>query len=250
MSLSVLSGFADGLGYSMQRQRDREEMARYTDALQQRQPSSQAPMVNGPTSGTFLPQSETQAGYSVVPQAQTANVQAQAGSGPPTIVGLLRKHEGAGDPNTLFAHSQRDGGRFAGYRVADRTIGELKEFSSPSGEYGQWVKQKLAQSGQRARVATPMGFGQIVGTTLRNSADQLGLSDDTPFNEDTQAMIVNHLARQRLANAKTPAARRAQMRAEWEGFKHVSDSDLDAAISNFEANGGVIGQRPMSVTAM
>ncbi|MFG6524498.1 hypothetical protein [Sulfitobacter sp. M23508] len=158
-----------------------------------------------------------------------------------TIAGLLRKHEGAGDPSTLFGHSQR-GGRFDGVDVSKMTLAELREFSRPDGEYGQWVKGKVG------RVATPMGFGQIVGTTMRNTAKAMGLPDDTVFDVNTQTAMVNHLAKQRLINAKSPAAKRAAMRAEWEGFKHVPDSQLDAAIANFEKNG--YGLQPRALGAV
>ena len=86
-----------------------------------------------------------------------------------TLVSLLRKHEGAGRADTLFGHSQR-GGKFDGVDVSKMTLAQLREFSRPDGEYGQWVKSKVG------RVATPMGFGQIVGTTMRNTAAAMGLA--------------------------------------------------------------------------
>jgi hypothetical protein len=149
------------------------------------------------------------------------------------LLGLLRQHEGAGNPSTLFGHSQRSGGPFAGVDVSKMTIGQLRDFSRPDGDYGQWVK------GQVGRVATPMGFGQIVGTTMRNTADALGLPDETVFDEATQSRMVNHLASQRLRSATTPEGKRAAMRSEWEGFKNVSDAELDRAIADFEQSGGI-----------
>jgi hypothetical protein len=38
------------------------------------------------------------------------------------------------------------------------------------------------------------------------------------------------------------------MRAEWEGFKNVSDAQLDAAIANFEQNGSELTPRPLGVS--
>lgn len=149
-----------------------------------------------------------------------------------SLLGLMDRYEGGGRYDTLFGHSQRSG-PFAGVDVSQMTIGQAKEFSSPKGQYGQWVKGKIG------RVATPMGRHQIVGTTLRNAAEQMGLSDDTPFNQETQDAIFQHLANQRLAGASTPAQKRAAMRAEWEGFKKVSDVDLDAAIAEFEGGGRI-----------
>jgi predicted trehalose synthase len=146
------------------------------------------------------------------------------------------KHEGAGNASTLFGHSQ-NGGRFDGVDVSKMTLAQVKEFSRPDGEYGQWVKQQLAASGQKARVATPMGYGQIVGTTLRNTAQALGLSDDTIFDAATQTKMVDYLATQRIKSASTAEGRRAGMRAEWEGFKNVPDNVLDQTINEFIRNG-------------
>lgn len=147
---------------------------------------------------------------------------------------LLAQHEGGGRYDTLFGHSQKEGGRFAGVDVSKMTIGQALEFANPSGEYGQWVKQRLAESGQNPRVATPMGRGQIVGSTLSRAVQQLGLGMDTPFNAQTQDMIIDHLARQRLSGQSSMAGKRQAMRAEWEGFKHVPDTVLDQAILQFE----------------
>lgn len=143
---------------------------------------------------------------------------------------LLDKHEGGGRYDTLFGHSQREGGRFAGVDVSNMTLGQLRQFTNVNGEYGQWVK------GQVGRVATPMGRHQIVGTTLFNSAKALGLTDDTVFSPQVQDQIAAHLARQRLAASSSMSGKIAGLRAEWEGFKHVDDSALAAAIQQFEAS--------------
>ena len=148
---------------------------------------------------------------------------------PGTLGELLLTTESGGGFDTLFGYSERDGGRFAGTRVSQMTIGELKEFSDPSGEYGQHVKGKVG------RVATPMGAGQIIGTTLRETAKALGLSDDTVFSPEVQMQMVDYLASQALAGATTPQQKRQALRGVWEGFKHVSDSKLDAAIAAYES---------------
>lgn len=146
---------------------------------------------------------------------------------------LNDKHEGGGRYDTLFGHSQR-GGQFDGVDVTKMTLGELRGFASPSGEYGQWVKGELGRSGQRPRVATPMGAHQIVGTTLRSAAKRMGLSDDTVFTPEVQDTIAMDLARRRIAGSKTMSGKRAALRAEWEGYKNVSDQDLDRAIMEME----------------
>jgi hypothetical protein len=168
-------------------------------------------------------------------------------TGDGTLFSLIDKTEGGGNYDTLFAHSQR-GGRFDGVKVSEMTLNDLYGFSNPSGEYGQWVKGKLAESGHKPRVATPMGRHQIVGSTLRTAAAQMGLSPETKFTPQTQDAMASHLAATRLASAKTPYAKRAALRAEWEGFKHVSDAALDKAIANFEASG--MQMRPPRMGAM
>lgn len=146
------------------------------------------------------------------------------------LFGLIDKTEGGGNYDTLFGHSQ-NGGRFDGVKVSDMTLAEVSAFADPGGEYGQWVK------GQVGRVATPMGRHQIVGTTLRNTMKAMGLSPDTKFTPQIQDSMATYLATNRLAGLSNPAQKRAALRAEWEGFKHVSDAALDAAILDFEANG-------------
>lgn len=155
----------------------------------------------------------------------------------PTFADLLSRYE-APSADTLFGHSQRPGGRWEHVRPTQMTIGEVLAFQKDRGpnSYGQWVKDRLAASGQRARIATPVGSKQIVGTTLENAVTQMGLSLDTPFDSNTQDMIGRHLLEQRLQSARNPAEARAALRAEWEGFKHVSDDELDEAILAYNAD--------------
>lgn len=241
-----MSGFANALGGFMtgfgtgrdikQARIDRKERnalnERYVAALE-RMPQNAAlgPMPLGVGGG---------AGGGGSPGGMGRPGQPVAGPQGANLLGLIDKTEGAGNYDTLFGHSQ-NGGRFDGVRVSEKTIGQLFDFSNPSGEYGQWVKESVG------RVATPMGRYQIVGTTLRNAAAEMGLSPDTKFTPQTQDAIAAHLARRRLASARSPAAKRAAMRAEWEGFKHVSDEALDAAIAQFEANGSTLNPRAMGV---
>lgn len=232
MSIWALGSFAQGLGEGLQRQKDRKasaaegaRMDRYLDILEKNpQVASYGPM------GAYDAPSAS-GGLGAAPRSGSSG----GGGG---LFDMTRKHEGGGDPDALFGFSNR-GGAFDGVRVSDMTIGELSSFASPSGKYGQWVKSQVG------RVATPMGKHQIVGTTLQSAAREMGLSPDTKFTSQTQDAIADHLARRRLAGASSPAAKRAALRAEWEGFKNVSDDALDMAISQFEANGGTSRPRPL-----
>lgn len=149
------------------------------------------------------------------------------------LFGLLDQYEGGGQYDTLFGYSQRPGGRFAGVDITQMSLDQLRDFSRVGGEYGNWVRDELGRSGQRARIATPMGRGQIVGTTMRNVQDALGLSGDTLFDENTQLQMIDYLARRRLEGVSDPAARRAALRAEWEGFGQVPDAQLDQVIGEY-----------------
>lgn len=141
------------------------------------------------------------------------------------LMPFLASTEGAGDYSTLFGHAQRPGAPFAGVDVSQMTIGQALEFADPSGPYAQYV---AAQNG--GTVATPMGAGQIVGSTLRQAAQEMGLPMDAPFNADTQQAIIDHLAQKRLAQGSTPQEDLAALRQEWRGLEKVPDAQLLAAI--------------------
>lgn len=160
-------------------------------------------------------------------QAAYESVQRSGRAPESELHGLIDRTEGAGNYDTLFGHSQRSG-RFSGVRVSQMTLGQVKEFSSTSGSYGQWVK------GEVGRVATPMGRYQIVGTTLRRLQEKMGLSDDTIFSPQLQDAMASELMRERLSGKTSNSAKMAALRQEWEGFKHVSDAELTRAIVAFE----------------
>jgi len=147
------------------------------------------------------------------------------------LLGLIDAHEGGGNYDTLFGHSQQDGGPFSGVSVSNMTLQEIYEFSDPSGRYGQWVGRNNPAG---ATVATPMGRYQIVGSTLRQAAREMGLPPDTVFSPEVQDQIAAHLAEKRLQSASTMEGKRAALRNEWAGFRNVSDADLDAAIRQYE----------------
>lgn len=160
-----------------------------------------------------------------------------------TLLGYLDSTEGGGDYRTLFGHAQ-NGGRFAGVDITKMSLGDLYKFTDPNGEYGQWVKANNPQG----VVATPLGRGQIVGTTLRATAQAMGLPDTTVFSPDVQNQMIARLAQGRLKSADTMAGKIAGLRNEWSGFAGVPDDELSAAISKFEQTGGQLMPRPMGAT--
>lgn len=142
-----------------------------------------------------------------------------------TLISLIDRTEGGGAYDTLYGYSQQGDGPFAGVDVSQMTIGELKEFSNPSGEYGQWVASR-----NNGTVATPMGRYQIVGRTLRATADAMGLPDDTVFDAATQDAMAQFLINQALSRSDTLEGKMAALRNEWHGFRSVPDATLAAAI--------------------
>ena len=91
--------------------------------------------------------------------------------------------ESGGDYDALFGYQNRPGGKFENVKLTEMTVDEAIAFSSPSGEYGQWVK------GEIGRVATPLGAYQVVGTTLRAAKEGLGLTGNEVMDEATQDRI-------------------------------------------------------------
>lgn len=151
---------------------------------------------------------------------------------PSSFLTAADRTEGGGDYDTLFGHSQRDGGAFAGTRVSNMSIKDALAFADPNGPYAQSVKGKIG------RVATPMGRHQIVGTTLRNAVGEMGIDLNTPFNKGTQDAIAAHLARNRLAGQSSMEGKVSALRSEWEGFKHVPYSEMVQIVNDFQNGGG------------
>lgn len=145
---------------------------------------------------------------------------------------LLDAKEGGGDYGTLFNYANRPGGKFADVDITGMTLDELNAFTDPSGPYGQYVAGL-----NKGTVATPLGRGQIVGTTLRDAAAEMGLPGDTKFTPEIQDKIIAHLARRRLKPGMSQSEKRAALAAEWAGFRNASPAELDMAIAEIEGGG-------------
>lgn len=136
--------------------------------------------------------------------------------------------------DTLFGNFETGNTPFRGTKVSTMTLGQLYDFSEPSGQYGQYVKPRLSESTQAfktGQTSTPMGKYQIVGTTLRSVAKQMGLSEDTVFDKETQDKMFLFLARDAIGRGKTLAQQRKNLRKVWEGFKYVDNATLDKLIA-------------------
>jgi hypothetical protein len=135
--------------------------------------------------------------------------------------------------DTLYGNFEAKDTPFKGYQVSTKTVGELIDFSQPSGEYGKYVKPRLGKQTEAYRkglTSTPMGKYQIVGTTLSNAVKAMGLPSDTVFDKKTQDDIFLYLARDAVSRGKGSSGKRANLRAVWEGFKYVDNATLDKVI--------------------
>lgn len=113
--------------------------------------------------------------------------------------------ESGGDYNALFGFSNRNGGPFSHVRVSDMTLDQAIEFSDPNGPYAQWVKSQIG------RVATPMGGYQVVGSTLRDMKNRMGLTGQERFTPALQDAIGSEIYKTQGIGA-------------WEGYKGPSDT--------------------------
>tara|TARA_R100001460_G_C3519796_1_gene172429 strand:+ start:135 stop:716 length:582 start_codon:yes stop_codon:yes gene_type:complete len=172
-------------------------------------------------------------GEEVISVEPTKPIQ-QASLQPESITQQTLKRVEAETYDTLYGNFEVGDTPFKGYTVSNKTLAELYDFSKPSGAYGQYVKPRLNENTEafkRGLTSTPMGKYQIVGTTLRSAAKQMGLPDDTVFNKDTQDKIFLFLAKDAVSRGKTPAQKRKNLRKVWEGFRYVDNNKLDSVIA-------------------
>lgn len=122
--------------------------------------------------------------------------------------------ESGGDYDALYGFRNRSG-PFQGTRVSQMPIADVLAFTDPSGPYAQSVKSEIG------RVATPVGAYQVVGSTLRDAVNALGLDPSQTFDRATQDKIGQWI----LANQGTGA---------WEGYKgpRMSTSNSPQSIAD------------------
>ena len=95
--------------------------------------------------------------------------------------------ESGGDYDALFGYQNRPDGLFSNIKVSQMPVGDVIKFTSPSGEYGQYVKSKVGE------VATPVGAYQVVGSTLRKAVNALGIDPSQRFDKATQDRIGKYI---------------------------------------------------------
>lgn len=146
-----------------------------------------------------------------------------------TVLDLIDQTEaGSGGYDSLFNDAQDD--RYAGFKVTAKTLGELKEFTEVSGDYGQWVKGVRPDPENGA--STPLGRYQIVGTLLRETQEELGLGDDVVFTPQVQDQFFRAIYSKTVKPDRSDAENLKALRNRWQGFEKVDDDVLLRAMKN------------------
>tara|TARA_R110000803_G_scaffold112210_2_gene180573 strand:+ start:400 stop:1290 length:891 start_codon:yes stop_codon:yes gene_type:complete len=135
---------------------------------------------------------------------------------------------------TLFGNAEE---KKTPFKDVDITTMPMKDIFSLVELNGKFHKFNLS----KGEDTTAIGKYQMVGNTLRdlknrNVLKELGIDDNTLFNENTQDKIAVHLAERRVRQKFSMTEARKEMRNEWEGFKKLSDKELNAIIN--EVRGG------------
>ena len=135
---------------------------------------------------------------------------------------------------TLFGNAEE---KKTPFKNVDITTMSMKDIFELVKKNGKFHKFNLA----KGKDTTAIGKYQMVGNTLRDLKDRgiledLGIDDDTLFNENTQDKIAVHLAERRVRPKFSITEARKEMRDEWQGFDRLSDKELDAIIN--EVRGG------------
>ena len=125
---------------------------------------------------------------------------------------------------TLFDNAEE---KKTPFKDVDITTMPMKDIFSLVELNGKFHKFNLS----KGEDTTAIGKYQMVGNTLRdlknrNVLKELGIDDNTLFNENTQDKIAVHLAERRVRQKFSMTEARKEMRNEWEGFKKLSDKEL------------------------
>ncbi len=174
--------------------------------------------------------------------AAPASIEVPPALNPESVTQNMLRAREADNYDTLYGNfeKKKDSPVFD-YKVTEKTLGELVEFSKPSNAYGKYVKPRLGKNTEARRrglTSTPMGKYQIVGTTLRGIIKDMRLPSDLVFNKETQDAMFLFLARQKMQGKKTLAQKRQALKETWEGFRSskVTKEQLNQMVSEIESS--------------
>ena len=182
----------------------------------------------------------------------------EQGPGMPSNTNILTDLEsGSGGSNALLNQSQNS--QFSDINVSTMPISEVMAFQQKrgAGSYHAWSKENMpdgTEAKEQGLGSTPVGKYQFVGDTLKDlkengTLDELGITDDTIFDEKTQDALFVRYAQDRLKGKTTDGERIAEMRNIWEGLKKASDEEVLSVIAGIETGtfdeGAVVEDRSM-----
>jgi len=150
------------------------------------------------------------------------------------------KEKEAGSYSTLYGNAETKNTPWKGKDITKMSMSSVLDLVKAGGEFNNYNKKMYNEN------TTAIGKYQFVGATLRDLKkrgvfDKLGITDDTVFDEAVQDSLAAYLAVHRIKDrAKgTLSSARKEMRNEWEGFKKLSDSDLNNIITEIGSEIGV-----------
>jgi len=159
---------------------------------------------------------------------------------PNSLFRTALKEKEAGSYSTLFANAETTNTPWKGTDITNMKMSDVLDLVKANGEFHKHNKNKHNEN------TTAIGKYQFIGSTLRDLKkrgvfDKLGITDDTLFDAATQDSLAAYQAIHRLKDrAKgTLSSARTEMRNEWEGFKKLSNSDLNNIITEIGSEIGV-----------
>ena len=159
---------------------------------------------------------------------------------PNSLFRAALKEKEAGSYSTLFADAETTNTPWKGTDITNMKMSDVLDLVKADGEFHKHNKNKHNEN------TTAIGKYQFIGSTLRDLKkrgvfDKLGITDDTLFDAATQDSLAAYQAIHRIKDrAKgTLSSARTEMRNEWEGFKKLSNSDLNNIITEIGSEIGV-----------
>lgn len=198
------------------------------------------------TSDTFdnmlatLPEPETNDGVKNPPQEKSVTTSAGDYVGPTNKISM---QESSNNSDALWKNSETD--TFKNQKpVTEQNLAEVLEFVKIDGEYANWSKtQNNPATDGAGDIHTPVGKYQFVGATLRDiktrgGFEELGITDDTVFSEETQDKLFSWYIKDTIQAAETEGTDpKTKIRGRFEGIAttdDMSDKELDTVIQQVQ----------------
>ena len=229
---------------------DSEDIASYFGVQEQQDVTTpeESPSSDRPPSAVTVPEKTDPVLAGLMPSDRDVLTEVPTALNPESVTQDVLRATEADNYNTLYDNfeKKKDSPVF-NYKVSEKTLGELVEFSKPSNAYGKYVKPRLGKNTEARRkglTSTPMGKYQIIGKTLRGLIKDMRLPSDLVFNKETQDAMFLFLARQAMQSKNTAAQKRSALKETWEGFqnKSVTEEQLNEMISEIESSYGSLDE--------